>query len=171
MNDTHRLERMLRVATAFFLFVGVAALLWPASIPSGELPPPELNVNIQKGAALPRADIQPIIAANVFSSRRAAPAQRYRSYWNTAPAEVAVVDSAVGKKPRPVADMPTLLGIVQGESPAALMRLDPAAAGAQLYHVGDRGGAYNVVSIDDQAVVLSGPAGRLVLRLKTSQEP
>jgi hypothetical protein len=40
-----------------------------------------------------------------------------------------------------------------------------------LYREGDRAGRYRVVSINDKAVVLSGPRGQTVLQLKRPEGP
>jgi hypothetical protein len=48
------------------------------------------------------------------------------------------------------------------------LRLDPAVQGAQLYRVGDVGGKYRVTEIAERSVVLTGPRGRIVLRLDRS---
>lgn len=62
--------------------------------------------------------------------------------------------------------VPHLFGTVIGPGGAtALMRLDPAVPGAQIYREGDRAGIYRVVRISEQSVILSGPGGQIVLRL------
>ena len=61
---------------------------------------------------------------------------------------------------------PELFGIVpEANGSAALLRLDPAAPSALLYREGDRGGRYRVERIEERSVVLSGPTGRIELRL------
>ena len=68
---------------------------------------------------------------------------------------------------------PELIGTAVSERPGetrALLRLLANDATPRLYSVGDRAGGYSVVSIDARAVVLSGPRGRVVLRLPENEE-
>jgi hypothetical protein len=181
MTPLRRLELGLRVLTAVFLVVGVAAWLRSPAVPEGETPPTGLGEPAPTTAhrAPPAAEpdaAERVIAANIFSSSRRAPASRYDPYAPAADPFASTVpgfeapDDALGM-PDPDA-VPRLYGTVTGPAgPAALLRLDPAKPEAQLYRVGERGGAYRVERIDGQSVVLVGPSGRVVLRLTPPPGP
>jgi hypothetical protein len=69
--------------------------------------------------------------------------------------------------------MPELIGTMVSEKPVdtrALLRLLASDPTPRLYAVGDKAGGYSVVSIDARSVVLSGPRGRVVLRLPENEE-
>lgn len=112
---------------------------------------------------------QAIVRANIFSASRKAPRARYRPFAaEPVPLDPLVEESPmIGPPVDPVESVPQLSGIMSGPNGrSALLRLDPAVEGAQLYREGDRGGAYRVLKINEQSVELSGPAGRVTLRLK-----
>jgi hypothetical protein len=110
-----------------------------------------------------------VIAGNIFSSSRKAPATRYDPYATPNPYTPPPVAGMGVPEVTETADpdaVPKLYGTLSGPAgPAALLRLDPSAPGARLYREGERGGAYRVERIDGQSVVLAGPGGRIVLRL------
>lgn len=67
---------------------------------------------------------------------------------------------------RGAARVPALFGTVIGEDGArALLRLDPAIAGAQLYAEGAEAGGWRVARVEPGRVVLVGRKGRRELRL------
>ncbi|MSR36469.1 MAG: hypothetical protein EXR95_07485 [Gemmatimonadetes bacterium] len=172
MPPLRRFELALRGATALATAVAAAALLWPARAPMVEIAPAGLE-SPPAAAAAPRADpalSRGIADANIFSATRRAPRERYRP-----DAAQATGEGMAGDGPSAAAGgggVPHLYGIVPDASgAAALLRLDPGAPGALLYREGDRGGMYRVDSIGEQSVVLSGPSGRLELRLPRPQEP
>jgi hypothetical protein len=172
MNRQIRIERILRSLTVVFVFVGAGALLWRPGIPSNEIAPTGIEARSVKNAPAAPLDVtanQIIVQGNIFSASRKAPAVRYNPFepdWGSA-------DPAT---PEPAADtasataagdgVPKLFGTMIGaRGSAALLRLDPALLEAQLYREGDRAGRYRVEKINEQSVVLRGPAGRVVLRL------
>jgi hypothetical protein len=175
MNTT-RLEPALRVLTVIFTMVAVAALLWPASIPRTVIAPAGIEAAPTKRSTNPvdPAVTQAIVAGNVFSAARTAPRSRYNPFEpEPASDPPAFVDPAAAEASAQDEDaVPRLYGIVSGPAgTTALMRLDPSIPEAQLYREGDRAGRYRVVSINDKAVVLSGPRGQTVLQLKRPEGP
>ena len=118
------------------------------------------------------ADEQLVLAANILSSSRHEPKVRYKS----PDAEVmqAFAPAVVGLKPdSTVADstgltdvIPSLYGIVNNNgSWQALMRLSSSDVSPTLFKEGERRGAYRVVSIFSDRVIVAGSSGQRTLRL------
>jgi hypothetical protein len=170
MPGMRRVELALRALTVVSAAIAAAALLWPASVPRVEIAPAGLEGG-STGPLLAGADadlVGTIAQANIFSSTRSAPRVRYRPLGSGVEGESPRDDAGAGAREGGV---PQLYGIVPGAAgAAALLRLDPAASGALLYREGDRGGRYRVDQIGEQSVVLTGPAGRLELRLPRPPE-
>lgn len=172
MNQLRRLELSLQALTAILLLIAVLALLSRPSLHAVAVPPERLDA--VAGPDAPFAGIDPavtqaVIDANVFSPTRTAPEMRY-SPFEPDPATVAapMTDSVPSDSTMVSEDegVPKLYGTIIGPGgAAALMRLDPAAPNAVLYREGQRGGAYRVIKVDEQSVVLRGPEGRIVLKL------
>ena len=169
MSGLPRWERIFQIAAALFGLLALSALLWPARVSNAEIAPPGSTVRASKAAArtFEPSAADAVIAGNIFSPARAAPARRFN------PAEP---DGPVVTPPPPVANaevasddeeaVPRLFGIVIGPAGAtALLRLDRANPEAQIYREGDRGGRYRVVKINERSVILDGPSGRIELRL------
>ncbi|MSR22514.1 MAG: hypothetical protein EXR92_03055 [Gemmatimonadetes bacterium] len=161
MNSV-RLELALRAVIAISMGIAVVALVWRPSVPMLEVAPAGVDFPpiTRPLSTIDPAAGQTIVAADIFSASRTAPAVRYNP-----------VDPDAGNvpDPSPITEdqaVPQLYGTVVGPRGAsALMRLDAGTTGAQLYREGDRGGTYRVEEIDEQSVVLSGPEGRIVVRL------
>jgi hypothetical protein len=175
-----RLVLALNAATVLLVIVGIALLLIPFSAPVGRTP---AVVSLSAGATdvgrLPVADVgaaDRVIRSNIFSPRRAAPAQRY-SLGDPASEPDAMVDEGVAVSADPampdsagastVSDaVPHLYGTMLGSTEStALLRLDARVSEPKLFRAGDRAGGYRVVEIADRSVTLMGPSGRVVLRL------
>jgi hypothetical protein len=165
----------MRWISALGLHAGIGFLLAP---PSDDVEPFAVSVLADSVpmfvVAKTRADslTEDIILYNLFAAGRTAPARRY------AAASAAIDDRAMFDPDTPSPSVgggfrPELIGTAVSERPGetrALLRLlanDPAP---RLYGVGDRAGGYSVISIDARAVVLSGPRGRVVLRLPENEE-
>ena len=159
------IDLALRALTGAALAVTAAALLWPVSVPADQIAPVGLE-DPPAGARHGREDpawARAIVAGDIFSASRRAPAVRYRPAG--AAGESAGVPATEGESGS--SEVPRLYGIVPSAGgDAALLRLDPAVAGALLYRAGDRGGSYRVETIGEESVVLSGPRGRVELRLR-----
>jgi hypothetical protein len=110
-----------------------------------------------------------IILYNLFAPSRTAPSRRY-SVGNAATQDASTDMNAQSTTS---SFMPELIGTMVSEKPAdtkALLRLLASDPTPRLYAVGDKAGGYSVVSIDARSVVLSGPRGRVVLRLPENEE-
>ncbi|MBI4521872.1 MAG: hypothetical protein HY701_13625 [Gemmatimonadetes bacterium] len=172
MIKVRRIELALWAVTIIFAVATAGTLFWRPAIPRVEIPPAGLDTPPAPGAprvVMDAAAVQAIVDANIFSSSRAAPAVRYSPLEPDPGTGAAMMpDPALTETTGGTDDeaVPHLYGTVIGPRGAtALMRLDPAIPGAQIYREGDRGGIYRVVRINEQSVILSGPGGRIVLSL------
>ena len=110
-----------------------------------------------------------IILYNLFAPSRTAPSRRYSA------TNAATTDSG-GEMDAPSMTSsftPELIGTMVSDKPSdtkALLRLLASDPTPRLYAVGDKAGGFSVVSIDARSVVLSGPRGRVVLRLPENEE-
>ena len=161
-----------RWLTILGLVIGVGFLLAP------------VNADVEPLAAGIRADSIPVAATtstsadsltediilhNLFASSRTAPSRRYSGTDVTS----RDVDAEVSASSMASSFMPELIGTAVSGKPGetkALLRLIASDPSPRLYAVGDRAGGYSVVSIDARTVVLSGPRGRVVLRLPENEE-
>lgn len=172
--NTNRVSDALRWLGVLGLVSGTGFLLAPASAKVESMAIPALADSVPIPVLeRSRSDslTEDIILYNLFSPSRSAPSRRY------AAGTAAGVDAnPEGSPPSPSLAggfTPELIGTAVSERPAetrALLRLLPADPAPRLYAVGDRAGGYTVVSIDARAVVLSGPRGRVVLRLPENEE-
>jgi hypothetical protein len=173
-----RAERVLKALTAVFLIVAVGAFFLEAPLPALVTAPAGLTPPTGDRAPTPSTGEvrgEDIVDANIFSVSRAAPASRYNPYEINADVNAPMFPDFVFDAPALVPEgdrVPTLYGTVLGPDGAtALLRLDPSTPGARLYRAGDRAGDYRVIEIDAQSVVLSGPEGRVQLRLLRPEGP
>lgn len=165
---------VMRWVSVLGLLAGIGFLLAP---PADDVEPFAVSI---LGDSVPvsvvaktRADslTEDIILYNLFAPGRNAPVRRYAA--SAATDDRAMVDPDSRSPSVGGGFRPELIGTVVSERAGetrALLRLlanDPAP---RLYGVGDRAGGYSVISIDARAVVLSGPRGRVVLRLPEIQE-
>jgi hypothetical protein len=164
-----KFELVARAVIGVSLLVAVIALLWPPTVPKAAQTPPEAA---SRGTASTlrhkSADNNLIAQANIFSAVREAPKVRYVPYGYETDSDE-VPQKATTQPPAQRAAAPILFGTVMGDRPGALMSLDPAVPGAQMYHEGDRAGGYRVVRIGERAVTLTGPAGQIVLQLNRAE--
>jgi hypothetical protein len=169
-----RTELSLRALTALFVVVALFALVWQPAIPDAAIPPSGLaafNTNAPPATTGNAHVVDAIVTSNIFAASRVAPARRYDpaafDAQTTSPEPDAVITDVMMTGD---ARVPQLFGIVAGPSGAsALLRLDVNSEDATLYRVGDRDGGYRVDEINEQSVVLTGPAGRIVLRLNKAE--
>lgn len=162
----------MRWLTVLGLVTGVGFLLAPVNadvealevgIPSDTIP---VAATTRIGADSVTEDI---ILYNLFASSRTAPPRRYSG------ASTATQDPGTEMSPSSLTSsfMPELIGTAVSGKPGetkALLRLLASDPAPRLYAVGDRAGGFSVVSIDARTVVLSGPRGRVVLRLPENEE-
>ena len=169
-----RITEVLRaIAIAAFL-AGVVLLFAPVNAEVEPLPLPDpAPVTVSPADTRANADslTEDIILYNLFSPSRTAPSRRYagsnaEDQGSVADANEAAMSSAAGFSP-------ILVGTAVSERPGetrALLQLIASDPTPRLYAIGDRAGGYSVVSIDARSVVLTGPRGRVVLRLPENEE-
>ena len=164
---------MRAVAVAFFL-LGVLLLFAPTSTDVAPRAVPEssaLAATPAEGRAAADSLAEDIILYNLFTPSRTAPTRRYAGPNVAAAGGMTDVN---GEPSSPAAGfMPVLIGTAVSERPGetrALLQLIASDPTPRLYGVGDRAGGYSVVSIDARSVVVTGPRGRVVLRLPENEE-
>lgn len=169
------LQTALRGVIAAGLVSGAVLLAWPTSADGTE----QLIMELAADPSLPprmAADslTMDVVMGNVFAASRTPPRRRFT------PQDSGSVDESVPAMidPAPNATtagdgIPALLGTVVGENGVvmALLHLNAADPGPRLYAVGARDGGYRVVSIAPRTVILSGPQGRVSLRLPDEERP
>jgi hypothetical protein len=174
MNKLILFEQVLRSLTALFVIVAAGALLWRPAVPNDEIPPEGIGTHSMKHAPAAPLDVtanQVIVEGNIFSAARKAPAVRYNPFepdWGSVGTGVTepVAEAPAADANPEGAGVPKLFGTMVGpHGAAALLRLDASLPEAQIYREGDRAGGYRVEKINEQSVVLRGPAGRVELRL------
>ncbi|MDQ6612196.1 MAG: hypothetical protein M3Y64_07165 [Gemmatimonadota bacterium] len=171
-----KLQRLRIIDTLSAIGLAVAALVatWPARVTAGSVA--TVNTSVSPLPVIPIAAnttmATTIVAANIMSSSRRAPAVRYRSpdidaLQNLAPPpRIAVVDSTIADGAVSADAVPALYGIVSVDgAPRALLRLSSNDANAALFKEGDRRGAYRVVSILADRVIVISASGQRVLRM------
>jgi hypothetical protein len=170
----HRAIVAMRWLSVLGLLTGIGFLVAP---PADQVEPFEVSVAADSipistaTSASVDSLTEDIILYNLFAPGRNPPARRYAAA--AAPDDGPMVDPDASASSVAGDFTPELVGTVVSESPGqsrALLRLLATDPSPRLYSVGDRAGGYSVVSIDARAVVLSGPRGRVVLRLPENEE-
>jgi len=155
------LVRGLLSAAAALLAAGLGLRLAPTPLPRAAAAPLAVPAEAQPEAAptstppVPRYDA--IVAANILSQDRTAPAMRFLPPGR----------AAAPTKPRG----PTLrlYGITVGPQGAvAIIDADPNIPGAEIYRLGDLVAGARLIAITDSTVTLAESSGPLVLRLQTA---
>jgi hypothetical protein len=169
------LRTALLLVAALSAVLGGIFLLLPPALGDADPGDPPGDVAAAPPALAPGdpALAEDVVLANVFSSRRSPPGSRWsppEASMDSSAGMVADPDAAAGMPPTPSGE-PVLLGTVVGaQGTQALLQLDPLAGAPRLYAVGDRDGAYRIISIAPRSVVLAGPTGRMTLRLAPEEE-
>jgi hypothetical protein len=164
---------VLRVVAVAFLLLGVLLLFAPTDTDVTPRAVPEaapVAAMTMEGRATADSLAEDIILYNLFSPSRTAPTRRYAGPNVAAPD---MTDPNGEPTPPSVGFMPVLIGTAVSERPGetrALLQLIASDPTPRLYGVGDRAGGYSVVSIDARSVVVTGPRGRVVLRLPENEE-
>lgn len=166
----HRATDTMRWLTVLGLMTGIGFLVAPVN---ADVEPLAVGVLADSVAVSPTSRTgadsltEDIILYNLFAPSRTAPSRRYAASSTVGEPDAAPSPSASG------GFTPELIGTAVSEKPGdtkALLRLLASDPTPRLYAVGDRAGGFTVVSIDARAVVLSGPHGRIVLRLPENEE-
>jgi hypothetical protein len=163
-----RSPRPLYAGAFGFALLALALRLAPAPHP-GAVSPVELPQPARGPAphALDEdaAPYSAIVAGNIFSPTRTAPAVRFtpnRPLGGAAPAPPK-------PKPKPAGPGIRLFGITKGPDGAvALIDADPKIKGAEIYRVGDRVAGASISAISDSTVVITRSSGPLVLHLRSA---
>lgn len=180
MRFPTRFVPVMRATAAVALATALVLLAWPPDTDVAPVAPalPALTPSVPPMPKDLTALTDSIVDANIFSLSREAPRSRTYVAEPVDPiqdsastglygADAGVPDSLTLPSPDRV---PALYGVVDGPTGrAALLRLDATRRGAQLYRIGEGVGSTRVRSIGADRVELSGPAGRVVLRMGPSR--
>lgn len=167
------LRRALLATTVLSMALGVVFLVLPPAVGGDE----EVRLPMDVAPSLPHIPAslpelaEDLVLANAFSPRRAPPATRYTPPEGTVESTGGVMadppsdDAALGRA------APRLLGtVIGGRGRQALLQLDPFAGAPRLYAEGERDAGFRILSIAPREVVLSGPRGRMTVRLDPQEE-
>ena len=162
----------LRWLTVIALVTGIGFLLAPVN---AEVEPFDIGV-LADSASITTASptgadslTEDIVLYNLFAPSRTPPSRRFAAGSSGTQDTGGEMSSASMSN----SFMPELIGTAVSGKPGetkALLRLLASDPAPRLYAVGDKAGGYSVVSIDARSVVLSGPRGRVVLRLPENEE-
>jgi hypothetical protein len=177
MSRSTRLISLLQATTAVALVAAIILLLLPPHTDVVAVAPtlPALSSSAPPMPTSLTALTDSIVDANIFSLTREAPRARTVVAAPVDPVQDSATTGSYGADAgvpdslaQPMSDpVPALYGVVDGPAGrAALVRLDRARKGAQLYRIGEGVGGTRVRSIGADRVELSGPDGRLVLRMR-----
>ena len=173
--DTSSIKRILNVLTIGLVVAGVFFWLKEPVIPRVSIPPALESGSLARGAAGPTnssVDANAIVAFNMFSASRAAPTARYTPPGAGGMASDASDASMQSEPAAPSAPPPRVYGTMTGPNGAtALIEGDSAGSSSRLYREGDRVGAWRIVKILPSSVVVTGPAGRVSLKVEQRKEP
>jgi hypothetical protein len=168
----HRLIDSMRWLTVLSLVTGLGFLIAPVN---ADVEPFEVGVLADSVSVATTSRTgadsltEDIILHNLFAPSRTAPSRRFTA--NTTAGDEG--SDMTPSTPAGGGFKPELVGTAVSEKPGetkALLLLLASDPTPRLYAVGDRAGGFTVVSIDARAVVLSGPRGRVVLRLPENEE-
>ena len=166
--------RVLDTLSVLGLISAALIAVMPARIPvSSSAARAKMSMSFPVGANNTQsADAATVLAANMLSGSRHEPTVHYRSpdaevMQAFAPQTVEVkADSTVSDSSGNADVIPSLFGIVNnGGTWQALLRLSASDVSPTLLKEGDRRGAYRVVSILPDRVIVAGPSGQRTLRL------
>ena len=176
MTLSRTMLRRMDVLSALVLVLAAGIYISPVSITAPETTAlTQASMTMPAPAAADTLDARYVISTNILSASRRAPARRYVSPDLAGATEFSMptafapsVDStninlATGEGEDAV---PALYGTVQTDGVwRALLRLSGNDANPSLFREGDKRGAYRVVRIRSNAVVVAGPSGQRTLRL------
>jgi len=158
------------------LVVAAVLYLWPVSIAApGAAAQRTASLTKPATVSADTLDVALVTNANILSASRRAPTQRYVSPDLASATEFSMpaafrpsVDSSSASSATVANDdaVPAWYGTVHADGVwRALLRLSANDANPSLFKEGDKRGAYRVVSIRSNAVVVAGPSGQRTLRL------
>jgi hypothetical protein len=169
---SRRVARWVQAAVVVCSLAALLALVSPSPPPSDVAPiDPLTGDGSAVGAVVVRPDWDrgpywEIVERDVFSQGRQNPDPDAPPWTPPSRQEPASVTPAPAPAPAPPRYQ--LTGIIHGDDGiTALIDADPSVPGPELYRPGDRVGPYRLAEATDSTVVLTGPAGTQVLRLRT----
>jgi hypothetical protein len=173
--DATGVRRILNLLTIGLVVVGIFFWLKPPAIPRVGIPPavgPATRAGDASAPSNSSDDADAIVAFNMFSASRAAPAARYTPPGAGGPSADASDASMQNEPAAPAAPPPRVYGTMTGPNGAtALIEGDSAGSSSRLYREGDRVGAYRIVKILPSSVVVTGPSGRVSLKVEQREDP
>jgi hypothetical protein len=173
--NTMAVKRILNGSTIALVVIGFSFWLKEPEIPRVSIPPAiEAPSGVANSAAATNSstDAAAIVANNMFSASRAAPAARYTPQGAGGMAADASDGSMQAEPAAPAAPPPRVYGTMTGPNGAtALIEGDSAGSSSRLYREGDRVGAYRIVKILPGSVVVTGPSGRIALKVEQREAP
>lgn len=166
------------VVSAILIAVAIALYVWPVRISAPPAPGVAVNLALPSMpiAVASGDEVTSIVASNIMSASRQAPASRYVSpdrmgqpEFTMPAAFLPTPDPATANAESEEDAIPSLYGIVNIEGTSrALLRLSESDASPVLLREGDKRGAYRVVTIRANAVIVAGPSGQRTLHLSKS---
>jgi len=156
-----RWGQALRGVAAALALTGVALLAWPVSVP-GPMEVLATLIDVRQGATVlagsrgDTVDAARLVAGNVFTPARRGVGAPTRP------------SAAAGARPRQKSEgpAPNLIGtVMSGGRLAALLDLPGSTSGASLIRPGESVGGWRLEEVSESTAVVSGVAGRRVLRL------
>jgi hypothetical protein len=177
MYGVSRAELVLRVCALLALAAALTMLVLPARAPQPDTVSIEFALPDSTTADLAHAPLfEPdtrLIATNMFSRSRAAPATRYDpAAYFAEPVRIAEFMTAEPTVDGDAAQtaVPQLFGIIMSQGgAAALLRLHRDRPDARLYRTGDSAAGFIVDRIEARTVVLRSVTGRIVLNLSPGE--
>lgn len=177
MNVSLRALRRLDIVSMIVIAVAVGIYAWPVSADIAEqAAPPLAGVALRVTSEPDTLDALQVASANILSASRRAPVRRYLSPDATPasdfsmPAAFATPVDSPGTSNVATDDdadaVPALYGTVNTDGTwRALVRLSSSDPNPTLLKEGEKRGAYRIISIRSNAVVVAGPSGQRTLRL------
>ena len=165
-------ERVTDLLWGTALLLGTVALVasvWPASVGVPELPPAALAAPSRASTPSVPLAAEVAVRADVFAAAHTPPRVR----WAPPPVDTmppGLAPEPAAAEPERVVEPPRFYGtMTDAGGPAALLRV-PGAPNAQLYHQGDRAGAWRVGRITADRVTVAAPGGTLMTLRLPSRE-
>lgn len=168
---TSHLKLGLDAAMVVLVIAGVAIWISDAPIPTATASVPSdkpVSPTVERVSTGDNASAAAtIVAGNIFSATRAAPAVRYNP-----PADGVAEDIGdVAYVPPAPVNLPRVYGTMSGPGGAmALIQHDSAGASSRLFREGDRVGPFRIEKILTNSVVLRGPSGRAEIPVEQREE-
>jgi hypothetical protein len=162
------IHRVLFALAAILAAVGFGATVWHPTVSTVQISGASIAApasTIAQAGELREVDV--IVQGNIFSPTRSAPRTRYSPNGDGEVEDSAATAEMTAATPDAASTgVPALFGtMISPEGAHALLQLDAAQTEPRLYRVNESAGGYRVVRIEERAVTLSGPRGRVVLRL------